>query len=100
MMILEDLIGVIEKSDRLRIYKGGEEVFIGFVALLMPIYGQSGDQVYKSIRDKEVKKLRVVPEIRHKEWERSDLMRPLQPEEMPEFCFSDLQMSLYYTIYI
>lgn len=41
-----------------------------------------------------------VPEIRHKEWKKRGLMPPMKPEETPEFSFSDLQMTLYNTIYI
>lgn len=40
------------------------------------------------------------PEIRHKEWQKRGLMAPLQPQETPEYSFSDLQMSLYNTIYL
>lgn len=99
-MRLEDFIKVIENSDRLRIFMGEREVYVGFLALLTPLYGKGGDEVYESIRDKEIKRFRAVPEIRHKEWERAGLTRPLEPEEMPEFSFRDLQMSLYYTIYL
>lgn len=99
-MTLEDFVKVIENPDRLRILQGEKEVFVGFLGLLIPIYGNEGDKVYESIRNKEVKKFRAVPEIRHKKWEKLNLNRPLQPEEIPDFSFSDLQMSLYYTIYL
>lgn len=48
----------------------------------------------------EVKRFCPVPEIRHKEWKKRGLMPPMKPEETPEFSFSDLQMTLYNTIYI
>lgn len=99
-MKLEDFVRVIENSDRLRIFKGEKEVFIGVLALLAPIYGQCENEVYESIRNEEVKKFRAVPEIRHKKWEELKLMKPLEPKETPDFSFSDLQMSLYYTIYL
>ena len=99
-MTLEDFIKVIDNSDRLRIFKDEREVFIGFLALLIPIYGMVEDEVYEGIRNKEVKKFRAVPEIRHKRWEELNLMRPLQPEETPDFSFIDMKLSLYYTIYL
>ena len=91
---------MIDNADRLRVLQGGKEVFVGFLALLVPVHGHGGNEVYESIRREEVRKFRAVPEIRHKKWEELNLMRPLQPEEMPEFSFSDLQMSLYYTLYL
>ena len=99
-MKLEDFVKVIENADRLRIFKDEKEVYVGFLALLVPIHGQGGNEVYECIRNGEIKKFRAVPEIRHKKWEELNLMRPLQPEETPEFSFSDLQMSLYYTFYL
>ena len=99
-MTLEDFVKVIENADRLRILQDGKEVFVGFLGLLVPIHGHGGNEVYESIRRAEVKKFRAVPEIRHKKWEELNLMRPLQPGETPEFSFSDLQMSLYYTFYL
>lgn len=50
--------------------------------------------------DAEVKRFCPVPEIRHKEWKKRGLMPSMKPEETPEFSFSDLQMTLYNTIYI
>jgi len=99
-MTLEDFVKVIDNADRLRVLQCGKEVFVGFLALLVPVHGHGGNEVYESIRREEVRKFRAVPEICHKKWEELNLMRPLQPEEMPEFSFSDLQMSLYYTLYL
>lgn len=50
--------------------------------------------------DAEVKRFRPTPEIRHKEWQKRGLMAPLQPQETPDYSFSDLQMNLYNTIYL
>lgn len=99
-MTLEDFVKVIENPDRLKILQGEKEVFVGFLGSLVPIHGHGGNEVYESIRREEIKKFRAVPEIRHKKWKELNLMRPLQPEETPDFSFSDLQMSLYYTIYL
>lgn len=42
----------------------------------------------------------AVPEITHRRWKELGLMKPLEPEQTAQYKFSDLQMSLYYTIYI
>ena len=54
--------------------------------------------IEEEILSAEVKRFQAVPEIRHKEWQKRGLMKPLQPEETPEYNFSDLQMSIYHTI--
>ena len=43
---------------------------------------------------------RAVPEITHRRWKELGLMKPLEPDQTAQYKFSDLQMSLYYTIYI
>lgn len=55
---------------------------------------------YRKYSEHEVKKFRAVPEITHRRWEELGLMKPLEPEQTAQYKFSDLQMSLYYTIYI
>lgn len=35
-----------------------------------------------------------------RKWRKRGLMAPLQPQETPEYSFSDLQMNLYNTIYL
>ncbi len=99
-MTLEEFVRVIDNSDRLRIIKDEQEVYVGFLALLAPVYGWDGNEVYKRMRNDEVKKFRAIPEVCHKKWKDLNLMRPLQPEETPDFSFSDMRFSVYYTIYL
>ena len=94
-MTLEELIGTLENSDRLKIIKDENEVYVGWLALLV-----ANNEHYESIRTDAVKKFKAVPEIRHKQWRERNLMRPLEPDKAPEFAFTDLQMSIYYTIYL
>ena len=47
-----------------------------------------------------VVKFRAVPEITHRKWKELNLMSPLRPDETPDFRFQELQMKLYYTIYL
>lgn len=90
-MKLREFLTVFEQSDRLRIVKNEKDVYTGFLALM----SYAGNM--EALMDAEVKRFRPTPEIRHKEWQKRGLMAPLQP---PEYSFSDLQMSLYNTIYL
>lgn len=84
-MTLADLLNTLESADMLRIIKGGEEIFVGYLALFA---------------FDEVVKFRAVPEITHRKWKELNLMSPLRPDETPDFKFQELQMKLYYTIYL
>lgn len=94
VMKLREFLAVFEQSDRLRIVKNEKDVYTGFLALM----AHAGNM--EALMDAEVKRFRPIPEIRHKEWQKRGLMAPLQPQETPEYSFSDLQMNLYNTIYL
>lgn len=94
VMKLREFLTVFEQSDRLRIVKNEKDVYTGFLALMAHTGG------VEELMDAEVKRFRPTPEIRHKEWRKRGLMAPLQPQETPEYSFSDLQMNLYNTIYL
>lgn len=94
-MALEEFVKLLENSDRLRILKDEKEVFVGWLAMLV-----MQNEIYERMRTDVVKKFRAIPEMRHKQWKERNLMKPLEPDETPEFVFSDLQMNLYYTIYL
>lgn len=94
VMKLREFLTVFEQSDRLRIVKNEKAVYTGFLALMAHVGNM------EALMDAEVKRFRPIPEIRHKEWQKRGLMAPLQPQETPEYSFSDLQMNLYNTIYL
>lgn len=94
-MTVGDFLATIMNPDRVRIVQQDKDVFVGFLGSL-----RLSTKTYEEIKDREVVQFRAVPEIRHKRWKELNLMRPLEPEETPDYCFSDLQMKLYYTIYI
>ena len=96
MTTVENIVKLFTNPDRVRIMKDDKEIFVGYLYSLTTEEKSN----YESIRNCEVKKFRAVPEIRHKQWQEKGLMQPLMPEEMAEYRFSDLQMSLYYTIHI
>ena len=96
MMAVKDFIALLHNSDRLRIMQDGKEVFVGYLSTLLT----DRTCIYNTVRDCVMKEFREVPEIRHKQWQERGLMEPLMKHEFAEYSFSDLQMSLYYTIII
>lgn len=98
-MTLEEGIAVLRNTDRVRIFKDKEQLFIGYRALLIADLWEIDKVMEKHGKD-EVKRFRAIPEITHKQWKDRGLMPPIQPEELAQYSFSDLQMSLYYTFYI
>ena len=57
-------------------------------------------KVPEDLQKAKVKEFAFAPEIRHKDWEKLGLISPMQPEEMPDYSFSDLMMKLYYRMKI
>ena len=96
----EKFIGTLESSDRLRIIEGKAEVYVGYLAAFKPFADHEISEEYRKYSEHEVKKFRAVPEITHRRWKELGLMKPLEPDQTAQYKFSDLQMSLYYTIYI
>lgn len=77
-----------------KIIKDGKTIYTGYLALIV-----HNPQIEAEM-DAVITLFRAVPEIKHKQWRERGLMAPMEPEEMPQYAFSDLQMQLYYTIYI
>ena len=99
-MTVKELIDTLESSDRLRIIKDGADVYVGYLAEFRPFADHKICEEYRKYSEDTVKKFRAVPEITHKRWQELGLIKPLEPEQTAQYKFSDLQMSLYYTIYI
>lgn len=99
-MTVREFLGLICNSDNLLIVRdaeseaGQETIYKGYKALL------EHDPVADAVLDAQVKRFRVYPEIRHREWKDRGLIPPMEPEKTPDFRFSDLQMTLYYKIII
>lgn len=94
---ITDFLKIITPSDRVRIIDGEKDIFTGWAAMLN---FKEGQKIMDEHGNRTIKQFRAVPEIRHKEWQKRGLMSPIEPDKTPEYSFSDLQMSLYYTIYI
>ncbi len=88
---------LLKNYDTLRIIREEtkEQLYIGFLGTL---------RFHEGIEEEDlgcrVKQFRAVPEIRHKAWKEKGLLPPLLPEQTPLYSFSDLQMELFYEIYI
>lgn len=85
---------LVTNPTMLRIQKDGKDVFTGYKGIL--IYSED----MREWQQEEVKGFAVVPEIRHKGWKKLGLEKPLLPEQLPQYSFADLMMTLYYTIKI
>lgn len=93
-MTVKEQIAIFDSAVRLQIIKDGAELWLGYLANFQ--YCQD----VEAILEAEVIKFKAIPDIKHKQWKEKNLMKPLEPNETPQYSFSDLQMSLYYTIYI
>lgn len=94
-MTVKEFCAVISEASRLRIRKDMKDVYVGFLGVL-----KTDSSMFGSIQDMEVKRFIADPELRHRQWQQRKLMKPLLPKETPDYSFSDLQLTLYYTIEI
>ena len=97
MIAVKELLETLENTDRIKIAWGDKILFAGFKGLLL----HEGPAVLPpEFLDAKIVAFRAVPELRAKDWKERGLMEPLQPEQTPDYRFSDLEMKLYYTIRI
>lgn len=94
-MTVKDVMTILESPDKVRIFRNDEEIYNEYFAQM-----RADEKLIKQIGDTEVKRCRLIPEIRHKRWKELGLNAPLKPEETPDYSFSDLQLCIYYTIII
>ncbi len=88
---LKDLMTMLRNPDRIRIVKGGRDLFVGFM-------GQMEEEERQKYADEIVKRIKGATEIRHRKWKEKGLMSPLLPDQTADYSFSDLQMTLYHVI--
>lgn len=80
--------------------RGSKGAYIRYLRYTVDGWYSKKSEEYRKYSGHEVKKFRAVPEITHRRWKELGLMKPLEPDQTAQYKFSDLQMSLYYTIYI
>lgn len=94
-MKVKELLDVVTNPTMLRIMRGKKDLYTGYKGMVHYEHGNEPEWM-----EETVKKFAAVPEIRHKQYREKGLTEPLLPEEMPQYSFSDLMMTLYYTITI
>lgn len=94
-MKVKELLAVVTNPTVLRIMRGQEDLYIGYKGMAHYECGNEPEWM-----EETVKGFAAVPEIRHRRYREKGLMEPMLPEELPEYSFSDLMMTLYYTITI
>ena len=74
---------------------GGEKtpLFTGFVDILVEFTPE-----WERIREREVKGIGTQQEITHRDWRARGLRPPLEPGEVAEYRFKDLQAQIYTVI--
>ena len=92
MITVREFLKTLTGPDRIKIVKDKEILFVGYRADVK--------EIPPECLDAEMKLFRSEPEIRHREWKKRGLMPPLEPDQTPDFKFSDLEMKLYYKICI
>ena len=86
---VEQLFWTLTGPDRVRLIREKEVVADNYQGLIP-----------KEFNAEIVKRVRCIPELRHKRQKELNLDPPLHPEDTPAYSFSDLEMRLYYDIYI
>lgn len=96
-MKVGELLSTVTDPVMVRIIRGKEELYAGYKGMLPYEYEDEGMPDWM---EDTVKGFAAVPEIRDKHYREKGLMEPLLSEELPQYSFSDLTMTLYYTIKI
>ena len=87
MITVKDFLEKITNPDRIKIVKGA-------------LVHEGAADLSPDIMEAEMVSFRIDPEIRAKDWKTRGLMAPIEPEQAPDYKFSDLEMKLYYKICI
>ncbi len=92
---VEQALSYVKSGDRVQIIDEdyGIDIFTGYASLLH-------EEIKERIAHRLVRKYHYSLDIRHKDWERRGLMPPIEPDEIAQHSFSDLQLSVYTQIII
>lgn len=97
-MILKELLEVLSGPDELLIVRDAEKevgqkiIYKGYKGML----AHSG--ITQDIMEETVTRFSFHPEIRCRDWEKRNLMPPMDPGKTPNFLYKDMKMSIYYKI--
>lgn len=102
-MTLDQLFDVTDKYHRWIINEGTNSIYVGYRWNLRDdafnLEPRNGD-LYEQIKDREIEHLTFHIDISHKKWKEKGLMKPLMPEETPQYSYSDLQETVYYEVHL
>lgn len=87
-------------SDHIIIIRDGKTVFTGFKASLEFIKGGAKLAELEITGDEEVKQYDCHLEIKHRNYERLGLMKPIRPDMDMPYKFQDLMLTMWYRIEI
>lgn len=99
-MILKELLEVLSGPDELLIVREAEKeadeeiLYKGYKGL--PIC----NLIPAELMEETVTRFSFYPEIKHREWEKRNLMPPIDPDKTPNFKYKDLQITIYYKIFL
>lgn len=97
MIRVKDFLEKIQNTDRIKITKGKTVLFIGYKGIF---FHDGVENLPPEIMNAEMISFRAEPEIRAKNWKERGLMAPIEPDQAPDYSFSDLETKLYYRICI
>lgn len=97
MVTLRDMLELITGPDRVRINRGKEILFTGYKGQLIH---NGKTAVTPEILETEVVLFRAELDITARDWKERGLMPPIEPDKLPEYRFVDMQMQLYYRIFL
>lgn len=95
-MRVSELTPFLTGPTRLRVWRGKDMLACNYFGAI------DSDADMRAIfkADPQIEKFSVTPEITHREWKERGLMKPMEPEIARTYEFKDLQMLLYYDIYV
>lgn len=92
---LSGLSSIIGLSERTRVIKNGVIVFANWGYYLREHYAENGFTGDETVID-----LKVRLDVSHKDWKKRGLIPPLDREHTPQYLAGDMQINMYYDIYI
>ena len=99
-MTLAEVLDVMSNDALLEIVQNGKDVYVGYLALLVPECGHGCNDVYEKYKDAAVTQISVKDEVKHRKWRELNLQSPLLPEHTPDYKFRELQLTIYRVIHI
>ena len=96
MITVKEMIDHLINSDAIRIKRDKEVIYTGYKAMLL----HDGYESIGLTGEESMQRFSLETDIKHKKWQQLGLMPPIEPDKLPDYEFSDLQLNIYNTIYI